>query len=632
MGIAVLLLFITIHCREKGKMIEAWTKAVIIWMLVAYFSLEILSVFSAVTFLALACLWGVLDLSLAIALFKKKTELNVFFHSVVGVLRRNKIWFALSLGLIILSIWTVPYNWDSMTYHLSRIASWAQNRSVAHYATHNIRQLSSPVLAEFVNLHVYILAGKRDLFVNLLQCFSGLMNMWLVYEIARKIGCSKVYAQLAAFLFFTSPSMFGEALTTQVDQFASLWLLIFVYFWLDLFRREYRFKWDADTINKCILMGICLALGYLAKPSVLIGAAVLALVLLIRCIMRKDAVGILIKLLLCVLPVIAVIMAPELIRNMLSFGAISTPEVGKRQLIGTLRPLYVLVNGLKNFTFNLPNIYLYKSDQWIAAIVYRLAGILGVAIDEPDISEDGRLFELHEAGTYEPDMAVNAVISLWFIAAAVWGIWRYRKQKNQLGKEYALLASVIFLLFCCAVRWEPFVSRYMISYLGLLCPMIAFELEDFGKSTWKYRNYALPLIVFMCCVELFGLGLYHANIAWREGKDRFAGYFRNNRGLYAEYNEVCGYLENAGQGVLGLVLGGDSYEYPIWARLDDHIGEICHIMVQNESAKYEKDDFIPAYIISDQINEDRITYGEEEYELLGICSDNHVLWLYQHVE
>ena len=65
---------------------------------------------------------------------------------------------------------------------------------------------------------------------------------------------------------------------------------------------------------------------------------------------------------------------------------------------------------LKIYLFNLPNIYLYESDYWIAAIVYRIAGLLGVPIDDPSISEDGRAFYLHEAQTYEPDMAVNAVL------------------------------------------------------------------------------------------------------------------------------------------------------------------------------------------------------------------------------
>lgn len=122
---------------------------------------------------------------------------------------------------------------------------------------------------------MYILSGKKDILFPLLQCFSMLTNIWLIYNIARKIGCRKLYAYLAAFLFYTSPSAFGEALTTQVDQFASVWLIIFVYYYLDMISFELRFKYERKILKKCIYMGLCIVWGYLTKPSVLVAKALL---------------------------------------------------------------------------------------------------------------------------------------------------------------------------------------------------------------------------------------------------------------------------------------------------------------------------------------------------------------------
>lgn len=126
-------------------------------------------------------------------------------EELAGGLTNNKLWVFLSGIIIVLAVCTVPYNWDSMTYHLSRIANWAQQGSVAHYATHIIREIVSPVLAEFVNLHVYILPGKKDIFFPLLQCFSMLTNIWLIYEIAKKIGGRKLICLSCGFSFLYKP-------------------------------------------------------------------------------------------------------------------------------------------------------------------------------------------------------------------------------------------------------------------------------------------------------------------------------------------------------------------------------------------------------------------------------------------
>ena len=46
-------------------------------------------------------------------------------------------------------LWAYPNNWDSMTYHLTRVEHWMQRQTVIHYATNNVRQVSQPPLAEY---------------------------------------------------------------------------------------------------------------------------------------------------------------------------------------------------------------------------------------------------------------------------------------------------------------------------------------------------------------------------------------------------------------------------------------------------------------------------------------------------
>lgn len=320
---------------------------------------------------------------------------------------------------------------------------------------------------------------------------------------------------------------------------------------------------------------------------------------------------------------------PELLRNINSFGSISLPIAGQRQLVGTVKPAYVLVNGLKNFAFNLPTIYISRSEHWATAVVYRIAGILNVVIDDPSISEDGRVFSLHEFRTYGHDVAVNDVIAWCFILCLIWGIYRFRKQKNEAGKFYAVSAAAIFVLFCCIVRWEPFVSRYMVSYLAVLCPAIAYEAEDFRNcmGNRKIATWPEAIILFVCCVDLIGLVDFHRQISQVGSVDRFRGYFYSQNYLYDEYKEVCDMVPEETKKI-GLFLDGDTYEYPVWQRLEGLDIYMNHIMVNNESSQFEDESFIPDCIISSFGEEEMLEYHDKKYYMQEECMDNAYLWLY----
>ena len=85
------------------------------------------------------------------------------------VVRLYWIFAGILLGIILLvgALFTVPYNYDSMTYHLGRIGHWIDNGSVAHYVSCIDRQIYSPVMSEYEMLHMFLLNGN-DSFLNLL--------------------------------------------------------------------------------------------------------------------------------------------------------------------------------------------------------------------------------------------------------------------------------------------------------------------------------------------------------------------------------------------------------------------------------------------------------------------------------
>lgn len=614
MLLATIALYGNIHIYKKRKQIAdtglaSYMEACCLWTLFLFALTEILSVWHVLRFRVLFAAWGGLDilLLLAFALQWKQAGFRVrkIWENCKGKWDIRQVHYEgilLFFGAVVfcLSFLTTPYNWDSMTYHLPRIAYWAQNRSVAHYATHSVRQIASPVLAEFVNLHVYILCRGHDLFFNLLQGISYLTCTVLVGGIAGRLSCNRGFRFLAMLLYMSMPIAYAEALTTQVDNFAAIWLLFFVYRLLDYTEETVPLRFDKTTAFRICTLGLCVAWGYLAKPSVCVGMVIFALWLLRVCIKRKDRVRDLAGLFFCALPCVAVPMLPEILRNFKTFGAYASPSAGAAQLVGTLRPNYLFVNMLKNLSFNMPTPLLKDGDIIFAKIAVKAAEFLRVELDAQCISEQGREYSLHEAGNYGCDTAVNPIVLWGFLFCVLWTVWRIvKRQWREAGRGYFLAATLSFLVFCTVLRWEPFVSRYMISYLALLCPMIVCQIQ---AGTQKERGRPLRwglvgIAGFLCVMELLSLSRYHFNV-WknRGARSRPYGYFVARWDEMAVYAPLADAIKAQGYETVGLrLLKADDFEYPLWAMLDGC--HLEHVLVSNESAVYADASFVPDCII-----------------------------------
>ncbi len=609
MVIAVLLLYSNIHMYKIRKNIptaglNTYIEACCVWLLFLFTLKEGLSLIHGVRFLFLAGAWGAFDAVLAALCLIQWKRLGVGVPRLRGIRwPQGHVYYgillAAGLAVLALALLTTPNNWDSMTYHLSRIAYWAQNRSVEHYATNSLREIASPVLAEFVNLHVYILCRGRDTLFNLLQAVSYLTCAVLVGEIARKLGCGRLFRFLAMLLYMSMPIAFAEALTTQVDHFATVWLLFYVYLLLGLVQQKEPLTCQTETVGRVCAMGLCVAWGYLTKPSVCFGMVIFAVWLLVVCIARKDPISSLVRLALCALPCVVLPLLPELMRNFATFHSYASKITGARQLVGTLRPSYVFVNFVKNFTFNMPIALIRDSEELFAGLAVGAAELLGVELNAESISENGREFGLHEAQTYGYDTAINPIVLWAFIFCVVWALIRIRRTDwKAITSGYLLCAAVSFCVFCAVLRWEPFVTRYMVSYLALLCPMIASQLQlaTAGKEREKWKYGIVGTVGFLCVAELVNLVDYHADIYQGGADNRPYGYFASRRDETQYYADVVDEIKGGGYQTVGLyVVKGDAYQYPLWAMLGSR--RLEHVNVANESAVYVDESFTPECII-----------------------------------
>lgn len=636
-------LLVLCHIQNGDKAGRAGVRAfieVITWL---YFLTELLSCFYGLTFRNLLVSWGMLDIALLFLLGywtwkrrKRGKRIKKDITEKRAIILQMGTLCVIWIACILLALKTVPYNWDSMMYHLPRIAYWRQNQSVAHYATNEVRQITSPVLAEFVNLHLYILMKGDDRFINLLQTVSFIFNSLLIYGIANKLTENRKWAGwLAAILFVTMPIAFAEALTTQVDHFATIWPLILAYLILDYVDTSRPFVWNKRTVLDVLYMSLAIAFGYLAKPSVMFAMLFMAVWVLAVCFIRRDSINVVGKLLLCAICVMGIVLTPEILRNVFTFHALSDPSVGARQLIGTRNPIYILVNFLKNIVWNLPSVYVKGSLFLAEDFIYRLSNFLHVSINDESISEGGNVFRMIEPRTYSHDTAINPVILYATILCCIWMICRVRKMKLSEKREGFSPAVIgAFLCFCAVLRWESFVSRYMLTYFALLCPVVSAQFFSWlDSSVYKRICYMiLGAFLMMSFAEWNNMMFYHAVISKYTDQvaDRAYGYFYWQPKKYDIFLKTADFIIENDYKKIGFLTSASAYEYPMIKMLDSYVDRIEHINVTNDTGKYEDSDYRPDCIVTwytlEQIEYhgevySEVFHGEDSFSVLSLCGD-----------
>src|SRR4029077_1483632 len=226
---------------------------------------EILSAFSLITFGWLVVFWCVVLLgstSLVITLMKRQ-RLIVLSPSVRLPFRAVPFLSGLVLIVALTGVTALvspPNNWDSMTYHMSRVVHWIQDRNVSFYPTHILRQDFQNPWAEFAIMHLQILSGG-DHFANFVQWFSMIGCLIGVSLLAKQLGGDWQTQLFAAVFAGTIPMGILQSSSTQTDYAVTFWLVCFTYFLISLIRQE-QTHWPY-----ALGAGFSLGLAILTKPT-----------------------------------------------------------------------------------------------------------------------------------------------------------------------------------------------------------------------------------------------------------------------------------------------------------------------------------------------------------------------------
>ena len=490
---------------------------------------------------------------------------------------------------------------------MSRVAHWAQNQSLAHYATGIETQNSNAPGAEILQLNFYILAGN-DKTVNLVAwiAFAGMAAA--AASLAEVLGAKTNGQRMAAIFSATIPAAITQATSSMSDVVVSCWIVSAVLMLLTYTRRS------TKPLN-LVLAALAAALAIVTKATALLFLWPFALYMIVVLLQRKGLPKMLLWALIAV-AIMGVINGGYFFRNQVAYGQFYRPMELANQTNG-IRNWKVLVSNLSRNAALHADMPFPRAENWLTVNILRLHERLDLSENDPLTTLGGAFFipaiNTSEQTSGNPLHAMLIVFSFVVIIGMV-----------ILGKEnpeILVYAGAIFfsvLLFCYLMKWQPSNGRLHLPYFVLFAPLVALLLDKLAKFRFETLIAALLLIY---CVPWLLLtrerpvfttenGTYQISVF---SGQREALYFATNPEDYEPYRAIADIINEAGIKRVGLDLSDEGEEYPFWVLLGapDADLRIEWIATVTSSKHLLDPDFLPQAIICEDCSAEMIkNYGE----------------------
>ena len=485
---------------------------------------------------------------------------------------------ALILSLTALTAWLYPpNNWDSLTYHMARVAAWNQQHSADFFATAIPRQNWQMPLAEFAIWHSMLLAGS-DEWANLVQWSAFAHAVLLASLIAARLGATPRGQARAALLAATVPMAILQSSSTQTDVVAACLCMAFAETMLAAREdgRLRQFGWA----------GVCMGLALLTKGTSFFLIAAFGLGLgaeLLRPAERLRTVG---KLAVTVLIGVAWC-APFFVRNFAAHGRVFAPEGAVVWNADTSAPA-IAASAAKHLASNLTTPFGALNDL----LAHAVRGAFGAAADSPGNAWPNAPFTL--AYSQHEDLAANA-LHLALAACALGAAWVGRRRLPSVMWAWfgALLAGAV--LVGALLRWNPWITRLHVPLILAATPWMAVALAAWPARCWV----VLQTVLLVGCVPfllenetrpLIGLT---RDSCWNRSRAEL--YFSQHPLHRRDYVRAISHLRDTGVGEVGLLLGEDDPEYLLRVLAKnpadaDAPPAFRHVGVVNDSRRLERAD------------------------------------------
>ena len=564
--------------RESGLRVAFCQTSLVAGLLIAL-GTELASCFNAVTQTGIFAIWLVATTVVGVLLFFRSRglknratdcveiassvdavtpRLNQEFLALRTVLSSNWLMASVAalilLGTFLTAIFSAPNNYDSLTYHMARVPHWIQQQNIDFHSTNNARQNMFAPFAEYAILHLQLLSGS-DRFANLVQWSSLLLSMVAGSLIAKQFDQNSRVQMLSAVIMVTIPMAILQASSTQNDLVAGALCLCFAVFLL----RSLNHKQISDLVFCSVALGLAL----LAKSTSWLFCGGIGVCLCLGYVFSADRLTTKIKVASLMLVVVVGGLSINVfhgIRNYQAYGdPLSSDGMKKYCMNEEVTPEIVYANLVRNVGIHLGT----KSETVNKQIQAAVVNHLGEQANHPASTFGDNKFTVHRL--VSEDHAGN----LWHVLLMPTLLVAFFCVRNKVRWEvagYVAAIAVGFILFCMMLKWQIWASRLQLPLFLLAAPIIAIA---------AYRLTNGRSVVIGALVLLLGVSAWEPtarNMSRRLlsssasifTKSRIEHYFAASPKLETEYRSALQVAQSQGNDSIGLLLGANAVEYPLW--------------------------------------------------------------------
>jgi hypothetical protein len=592
---ALAFILTTAYFGAAGEWRVAFLKAGVVYGLVVVANTEVLSLVGVLGLPALLAVWALVSGVAALGVWQRRHELA----AQLRVLSSYHAWHPHALAVApvlviiaatgVIALIAPPNTWDSMSYHVARVAHWVADGTVAFYPTNVIRQLYSPPWSEYAVLQFQLLSGNDQL-ANLVQWFSMVGSTVLASLIAQQLGSPARGQLLTAIVVATLPMGILQASSTQTDYVVAFWLVCSVSFALSFLVRS--------TPQRAAWLGSSLGLALLSKGTAYLFAAPIVVMIGFYVLRRFRAALVPQAVLLLVIPL--VINSGYYLRNESLFHNPLGTNSESAQLVNTsFSPQAVASNAVRDaiMQFGTPN---PKVNQWLERGIAKVhSGVLRFGLNDPATTWPGATFHINPL-SFDEDYAGDPLQAALAIAAVLAAIGLAFRRGPPLILIYSLGLVLAFVAFAAYLRWQPWHTRLELPLLVLSAPLIGAVAARVSNAQvmgavaavlviasvpWLVDNQTRPMVGFALPESINTQPRYLPAGDTIFNTPRIDLYFAKRPALKAPYETAMARAAESGCREVALWSGTDDWEYPLWVLASKSEGavRVDQVHVDNES-------------------------------------------------